>query len=967
MSAFPAGSFRRMPSTIDAMSQRQPDHPANHSLPASHPYQLPPPRASAPLQFGADPFLHQRNQAEARDPEESTQGRSMIPGQQQTANEQLPPVSQLLTPTAHSSRPSSPYQPHRFGIYTPPNGTTASPTPFRRSDSIPRPGLHESPRAYPEAVPHPHSRSLPPLAHISTPGLAHEGPLHPLHSGSPVQSSQPASYPYHGFNSPEKEYAGDFSPSETPDSATTTGSQSQTANVRPHVVDERYVEGEGLCYIYADGSHCPKLIDGVAVNANWGITKAGKPRKRLAQACLTCREKKIKCQPNLPKCDQCQKSGRECRFESAPRGHRAALKATQLASRYEPRDSFPPGSYAYGTTSYSPYSALRASESSASLPNTSSQSPRSEVSMLPPSAMEGPQDSVMDHEQYRFRMQGYSRSSVGAEDTARRLTDDFSFASHDYADILMEMKDPNPQDPIVSDWNTDPYEADAELTVHYVESYFTHVNDRLYYMFPRKRFLLWLRSCQTKSLEDNMLLYSMMTLGSIFSDRPDRATALKKYSRTARYAVEHSRHSLSLQLAQSRIILGLWYYAIGALVRGWDIIGAAVRTVCGLRYNVESGGVIVDQSRPCEYGLHPQALIECRRRTFWVAFLMDRMSCFYTPSSTFISAQAAYLRLPCREEVYEAQEYTTVPYFQSFLNQAPASPENDTASLSAMALLIEIMSLWGDVSDHVFRLSLVPPEAYNKLFEDFYTTVVGRADEWAAGLPDHLTFSAVNMERSIRTKKADAFMSIHLLYHATLMALNRHARYQNLRLDTIERHIRTMRNHAVEILRISLALMRYASEYEPSRIILEPGTARGTILNPFLGYVIVSATDVLSAAGLMVDMPESVNLIRGGFEAVRELTRFWSGALPLATLIEKRLEAMSEGLRQPDSDRKVAFLTTGPSLDSQVRAGVQKQQDLPTSEDLMYGGLPREQLFGALGPGDAPFSSETILWIKERS
>lgn len=82
------------------------------------------------------------------------------------------------------------------------------------------------------------------------------------------------------------------------------------------VVDERLIPGKGVCYIFADNSYCPKLIDGQPVNPNWGLTKAGKARKRLAQACIACREKKVKCQPNLPKCDQCQKSGRDCIFES---------------------------------------------------------------------------------------------------------------------------------------------------------------------------------------------------------------------------------------------------------------------------------------------------------------------------------------------------------------------------------------------------------------------------------------------------------------------------------------------------------------------------------------------------------------------------------------------------------------------------------------------------------------------------
>ena len=78
-------------------------------------------------------------------------------------------------------------------------------------------------------------------------------------------------------------------------------------------VGQREMPGEGLCYIYEDGTYCRAIIDGEPVNPSWGITKAGKPRKRLAQACLTCREKKIKCEPGYPKCHQCAKSQRVCR------------------------------------------------------------------------------------------------------------------------------------------------------------------------------------------------------------------------------------------------------------------------------------------------------------------------------------------------------------------------------------------------------------------------------------------------------------------------------------------------------------------------------------------------------------------------------------------------------------------------------------------------------------------------------
>jgi len=85
----------------------------------------------------------------------------------------------------------------------------------------------------------------------------------------------------------------------------------------PRFVRAAEVPGEGMCYFYDDGSHCKTVIDGEAVNAHWGVTKAGKPRKRLAIACITCREKKIKCDPDYPRCVQCEKFGRICRFKNA--------------------------------------------------------------------------------------------------------------------------------------------------------------------------------------------------------------------------------------------------------------------------------------------------------------------------------------------------------------------------------------------------------------------------------------------------------------------------------------------------------------------------------------------------------------------------------------------------------------------------------------------------------------------------
>ena len=203
----------------------------------------------------------------------------------------------------------------------------------------------------------------------------------------------------------------------------------------------------------------------------------------------------------------------------------------------------------------------------------------------------------------------------------------------DYSELLMEeLKEPiKRDDPQAREWHADPYEVDPERTLHYIESYFTHMNDSQYALLPRRPFLRWLtatgqgqsQSQQPKSLEDKMLLYWMMTMGCVFSDHPDRLLAMKRFSRVARYAVEHTAAGLTLQLAQCRIIMSFWYLAIGAVDKSWDAIGAAVRTAFGLGYNVESSVTVPQSYESCEYGLLPQALMECRRRTCWVAFLFD--------------------------------------------------------------------------------------------------------------------------------------------------------------------------------------------------------------------------------------------------------------------------------------------------------------------------------------------------------
>lgn len=119
-----------------------------------------------------------------------------------------------------------------------------------------------------------------------------------------------------GYTSPYGPSAADDaqyrSPMGTTDRAHAAYMPSSAENAKRYL-GVKDVPGEGRFHVYEDGHRLPTHVDGEQVNPQWGLTKANKPRKRLALACLDCREKKIKCEPGTKSCVQCEKANRACR------------------------------------------------------------------------------------------------------------------------------------------------------------------------------------------------------------------------------------------------------------------------------------------------------------------------------------------------------------------------------------------------------------------------------------------------------------------------------------------------------------------------------------------------------------------------------------------------------------------------------------------------------------------------------
>ncbi|KAL8691036.1 MAG: hypothetical protein Q9218_003658 [Villophora microphyllina] len=319
-----------------ALPERQPDMAT---------YQLPPPQIPTRLEFGSDPrpgFSEPKNYDITRQAQRLVEQRRLSFGDPRrpysVQHGQLPPVSQLLTPGSQSSDASSPYSSHQsptspgsrpdqssprrasFPINSPVTGGIPYQSPFSAGQHpVASPdSVQVRSQGFPAAAVPPYAVPIQPSHDASMHPYAHAGPpqqpAYPPYPRQPLQITTMAAPSYHSHN-PSTIY--DYPSSANVRSEQPTGSVTQSVKPLPRVLGEQDIPGEGPCWVYEDGSICRKIIDGEHVNAQWGVTKAGKPRKRLAIACTTCREKKIKCDPGEGRCQQCDKSGRECRFTTA--------------------------------------------------------------------------------------------------------------------------------------------------------------------------------------------------------------------------------------------------------------------------------------------------------------------------------------------------------------------------------------------------------------------------------------------------------------------------------------------------------------------------------------------------------------------------------------------------------------------------------------------------------------------------
>ncbi|EFZ02028.2 N-terminal binuclear Zn cluster-containing/DNA binding domain-containing protein [Metarhizium robertsii ARSEF 23] len=245
----------------------------------------------------------------------------------------------------------------------------------------------------------------------------------------------------------------------------------------PRFVRAADVPGEGMCYFYDDGSHCKTVIDGEVVNANWGVTKAGKPRKRLAIACITCRQGAK--DGGIVETERRETLNQWTNVSSFTAGCSAAtFSRNGLLQQPSPETGYSNKRLKIGSDAY-------ATNGEPSVATT----------------------QPMDH----------SKSSLSIQQSSSEL--------------------PRiPDDVLHRAWRTDPYVSNPQSISTVLSQFFGHIDNAIVIRFlPEDIFKSWVASsAHRKSPDDMMLLYSILAIGVVLSGGP-RDTAFE-YAQVAHYA-----------------------------------------------------------------------------------------------------------------------------------------------------------------------------------------------------------------------------------------------------------------------------------------------------------------------------------------------------------------------------------------------------------------------------------------------
>lgn len=482
-------------------------------------------------------------------------------------------------------------------------------------------------------------------------------------------------------------------------------------------------------------------------------------------------------------------------------------------------------------------------------------------------------------------------------------------------------------------FDTDPYQVDPRIALHYIKEYFKHINSHVYVLYQPKSFLIWVERCQRKTTSDMMVLYAMLAAGAVFSSAKSYDSYQYQFRNIAEVALSRNTF-LNLQAVQTQLILSMVEHSLGQVDRARALSISAVRTAykAGLSEETQSEEPIFNMSLASD--------LECRRRTFWLAFTALSFHGNRLGPREPVETLTCNLRLPCEDELFEAGEIPELPYFHcdgSHGWEFPYSPRfGNLAFLVKIALITNELTAWLNTS-----VDLPQPE-YASGYESMYHSAKRRLWHWDQRVRAHYRV------------REPAMTGLHILYHFVGMLLHRHVRHELVSYEQVDRSCRETRAHAIQLLEMVHHVHENGGKDVPVSIV-----AAGC---PMAGDTIMMAVGIITAAGTIESLLDHesrkisfIELSSSGLEALDTLGKHWKTAEQQLKVVNQRISTVTHPATSGTSGKHVGFFVRKPLM-----------SPYGMECDVVYG-IPRLRYLQALGYGDKVKCEQDICELGSQS
>lgn len=427
-------------------------------------------------------------------------------------------------------------------------------------------------------------------------------------------------------------------------------------------------------------------------------------------------------------------------------------------------------------------------------------------------------------------------------------------------------------------WQTDPYVTDPQSINAVITQFFAHIDSTMILQFlPERTMKSWVvSSVHRKSPEDLMLVYSMLAVGVALSGGPKHIAY--EYAQVAHHA-HRLTTSNCLQVAQSRILLAVYYISVSRRREANEVMSAAANTCVALQLNLE-----FDRTREAGVPVFPLSLnragySESRRRTMWSLFMLERLNGWFPDRMTMVSAEDMYIRLPADLRAFEQQLESGSPMFDP----------NEFQVLRAMnrpqevaSYLVQMVHLWAESQASTYKLVHRP--AHPSLESSRVRTLLAAISGWRSAIPNRLDSMASNLEDAAMAGQLGSFLTMHLLCNHAMIRLNRYnGAPRHLSPETKKDALEKCRHHATQIVQLIENLDRLLRA-RPMTLSVPP---------PMVAAAVAEAVDVLSSSRPLTSLDRVVDNIRVMKPLVDTMGNVWEESRSMRASIDKRLHLLN--------------------------------------------------------------------------